>query len=112
MKYKIHDMKKLSLLIILFTLLACGPSLRIYTDYDRDVNIGKYTSYTWLNPKDIESKNNPLYYNELNDKRIKAAVEEELKTRGYHKSDSAAELVVHYHIVVENLTAVRTDPYG
>ena len=93
-------------------LTSCGPTIRVYTDHDRDVNVLTYSSYTWLDTKEIEVRNNPLYYNELNDKRIKAAVNEELRKHGYNRSDSGARLVVHYHIVVENRATVQVDRYG
>jgi hypothetical protein len=91
---------------------ACSPTVRVYTDYDRDVQISNYTTYSWMSVRDIELKNNPLLYNELNDKRIKEAVNKELDEKGYKRLDANADFIMHYHIVVEDKTAVRTDPYG
>ncbi|MFM7430038.1 MAG: hypothetical protein ACKO1F_09080 [Flammeovirgaceae bacterium] len=45
--------------------------MRVRSDYDKDINLNLYKTYSWLPVKEIESKNNPLVYNELTDKRIK-----------------------------------------
>jgi hypothetical protein len=91
---------------------ACSTQLRVYSDYDRDYSIREFTTYTWAGSKEIESKNNPLYYNELNDKRIKNAVNAQLENKGYLPTPDNPRLIVHYHIVVEDRTIVTTDPYG
>jgi hypothetical protein len=62
--------------------------------------------------RQIESRNNPIFINELTDKRIKSAVENQLKEKGYVHSESSAQLILHYHIVVENKVSVRTEPLG
>jgi hypothetical protein len=106
-----RGMKKIITFLLLLT-AACSPGIVVQTDYDQEVNIKPYSTYTWADSKEIEVKNNPLYYNELNDKRIKTAVEEQLKKKGYTPATGPAELVIHYHLVVENQTELRTDPYG
>lgn len=96
----------------LLTISSCSPSLQVYTDYDREFNIRNYPTFAWAEAKDIEARNNPLYYNELNDKRIKKAVNDQLKGKGYTLVQDDPDLLIHYHIVVEDRSEIRTNPYG
>ena len=104
-------MKYVSILF-LFVLFGCSNELRVYSDWDRDYDVRQFQTYGWPSRTDLESKNNPLFYNELNDKRIKKAVDIQLQAKGMKKVDENPELIVHYHIVVEDKTSVTTDPYG
>jgi Domain of unknown function (DUF4136) len=107
-------MKKVIFFLLLISgIVSCGPSLRVFSDYDKDVNIADYKTYTWLDAKAIEGKGtNPLYYNEMNDKRIKAAVNAEMAAKGYRLVENNGELILHYHIVVEDKTAVTNEAWG
>jgi hypothetical protein len=98
--------------IPLFLLIACSPELRVHTDFDRSISIQRLTNYDWLPVTQIESRNDPILFNELTDKRIKTAVETQLKEKGYVRSDPAAQMIVHYHIVVENKGSIATEPLG
>lgn len=91
---------------------ACSPEITVKTDFDKSVEVHRLTYYSWLDPKGIEERNNPLLINELSDRRIRQAVDGQLANKGYIQSDSLAQVIVHYHIVVENKTAIRTEPYG
>jgi hypothetical protein len=91
-------------LLLIAGMVSCGPSIRVFSDYDKD---------TWLDAKAIEGKGiNPLFYNELNDKRIKTAVNAEMAAKGYRLVENNGELVLHYHIVVEDKTLVTNEPWG
>jgi hypothetical protein len=93
-------------------LIACAPGMQVYTDYDRDYSMRDYATYSWAEQSEIEAKNNPLYYNELTDKRIKSAVNEQLAIKGYKLTSENPDLILHYHIVVEDRTEIQSDPYG
>jgi hypothetical protein len=103
---------KLTWLLLLLLVTACSEQLRIHTDFDRSIEIHRLNTYTWLDSKGIESRNSPIYYNELNDKRIKQAVETQLKSKGYAFHPDSAQLIVHYHIAIEDKLELRTEPYG
>lgn len=107
-----NAVRKIEFVTLMMLFVGCAPSVNVYTDYDRDVNVRSKSTYSWMNVKDIELKNNPLYYNELTDKRIKEAVDLQMKSRGYEQKDTGGELILHYHIVIQDKTVVRTDPYG
>jgi Domain of unknown function (DUF4136) len=108
-------MKKMLLLplALMAFFISCGPTVRVFSDYDKDVNITAFKTYAWLDAKAIEGKGiNPIYYNELNDKRIKTAINTEMTARGYRLLDNNAELELHYHIVVEDKTTVTNEPWS
>lgn len=104
--------KNLFLSAIAILLMAgCSNQITVKSDYDKDVNIALYKTYAWLPSKEIESKTNPLVYNELTDKRIKQAVETELQNKGIQFATNP-DLRVHYHIIIDNRSAVRPTIYG
>ena len=96
----------------LILLMSCSNELRVYSDWDRDYDINKFKTYAWASKTDMESKNNPLYYNELTDKRIKNIINTQLPPKGLALASENADIIVHYHIVVDDKTAFTTDPYG
>jgi len=100
------------LILVLLVVDGCAPSMRVYTDFDREYNIRNYPTYTWAEDIELEVKNNPLYYNELTDKRIKNAVNDQLNVKGYRLTTESPDLILHYHIVVEDRTEIQSDPYG
>lgn len=102
----------ITILLPLLFLLACSEQLRVRSDYDKDVNLKLYKTYAWLPVKEIESKTNPLVYNELTDKRIKRAVDTQLKAKSILYTTDSPDLRVHYHIVIDNKSMVRPSIYG
>ena len=90
-------MKKI-LLMLGVVVSACSNLITVRTDYDRDVDISKFSSFNWLSGQNIEERNNPLYYNEQSDKRIKRFVTDQLKSKGYLLDEGGASLIVNYHI--------------
>jgi Domain of unknown function (DUF4136) len=105
----IHLLLSIGLSILL---LACSEQIRVKSDYDRDINFSGYKSYGWLPTKEIEVRNNPLIYNELTDKRIKKAVDGQLPSKGLRSEEVNPDLRVHYHIVIDNKSALQPEPYG
>jgi len=108
------DYSRMRSLIFFFLLfaLSCGPSISVYHDYDSEKNISHYETYNWKVYSEIESNRNPIYYNELNDKRIKTAVNRAMQKKGYRQVDFGPDIAIHYHIVVEDKTVFMMDPGG
>lgn len=98
------------LLLVIFA--SCSDQITVRTDYDRSVKIAEFRTFNWLDKQGIEERNNPLYYNELNDKRIREAVIKQLTGKGYVQDSADPKLKVHYHIVIEDKTQVRSDTYS
>lgn len=105
-------MKSRHLIIVLLLLASCGTYVRSFSDFDPDYNILEYKSFDWAKTSNIEGGNNPIYYNELNDKRIKSAVMEQMSSRGFLLLEDKPDLIVHYHIVLENQSAISTEPFN
>lgn len=91
---------------------GCSPQIRVYSDHDPEYQVSNFKTFDWGQKSNVEADKNPLHYNELNDKRIKSAVLAELTSRGYSLSSEAPDLIVHYHIIVDDQSVVTTEPYG
>src|SRR5688572_20495616 len=78
--------------IALLIVTGCSSEIRVSSDYDPDYDLKKYRTFGWLKTTNIELQQNPLYYNELNDKRIKSAVQEQLEQKGYTLSGANPDL--------------------
>ncbi|GCC50385.1 DUF4136 domain-containing protein [Chryseotalea sanaruensis] len=106
-------MKYFNILLAIILVSACSPQIQVYSDSDPGYAVQNLKYFDWSQKSDIEKSKNPLYYNELNDKRIKNAILEQLTMRGYTLSEVSPEMLIHYHIVVDDQsTIVRTEPYG
>ena len=99
-------MRTKTCIALILWLTACSPVIRVYTDYEPDYDLWQYGTYNWIQIPNIESGNNPFYYNEFNDKKIKSAVKEQLTSRGYQLTEDKPDLTFHYHIIVENKLTV------
>ena len=104
-------MKRLLFMImgLVISLVACSDRFQVFSDSDPDLDVLVYKTYAWPARTEIESRNNPLLYNELTDKRIQKAIDLQLLGNGYAKVDSAPGLKVHYHIVVNDKTITLLD---
>jgi hypothetical protein len=105
-------MNKLIIIIALLALPGCRSEMRVYSDYDPEYDLRKYHTFNWSQNINVELGKNPLQYNELNDKRIKSAVQEQMIRRGYVSSTDKPDLVLHYHIIIDDQSIVTTDPHG
>lgn len=105
-------MKRLLIILIPVLLAGCSPQIRVYSDHDPDYDLWTYKTFDWGQKVKIEEGKNPLHYNELNDKRIKSAVQEQMTTRGYQMTSVNPDLILHYHIIVDDQSVVSTEPYG
>jgi hypothetical protein len=105
-------MNRIFIVALFFIVGGCSPEIRVYSDHDPDYDLKKYTTFSWAQKENIGLGNNPLYYNELNDKRIKSAVQEQLTSRGYFLAAEKPDLILHYHIIVDDQSIVTTEPHG
>ena len=105
-------MNKLSIALFVFVATGCSHQIHVHTDSDPTFEAGNYHSFDWDQKTNIEAGKNPIYYNELNDKRIKSSVAVELARRGYTLSDTNPELFIHYHIIVEDQSVLIEEPYA
>src|SRR5688572_1096013 len=99
-------------LLLAMLATACSSHMQVSADVDPDYDLWTYRTFTWGPRGDLENNRNPRLYNAANDQRIKTAVAQELTQHGYRYTDGAPDLVLHYHIILEDKTAVIPDPYG
>jgi hypothetical protein len=99
--------KNLVPILLLLVFGSCSEKIRVYTDKDAMRDIRLFSTYAWDEIKNLETANNPIYYNELNDKRIRSEVNTQLQKRGYKLQEEGAELLAHYHIVINSETISR-----
>ena len=95
-------------------LAACG-GIAVNTDYDTSRDLSQLKTYAWLTPEK-KLVVDPLVENDLMDRRVKRAVEQQLAAQGFRKAsgDEGADFLVNYHVVAEDKLEVDTfyDNFG
>lgn len=88
-------------------LLAGCSSLQVQTDWDRDIDFNQYQTYVWA-PSQKAPKTAAGGTQQLMDKRIRRAVDEELARIGFARSeDRQADLLAVYRATTQD----RVDVY-
>lgn len=90
---------KITTVLVLFVLVftSCS-SVRVATDYDRDVNFNQYQSYAFFKPGIDKAE-----ISDLDKKRILRAIETEMQQKGFTKSDDPDLLVSIFTKTKENV---------
>lgn len=88
---------------ILTALTACS-SIDFNHDWDRDAAFGNYHTYGWL------QRNQKQSYNTLIDKRIQAAVSEEMTARGLTLNAENPDILLTFHIGLQD--KINVTDYG
>jgi hypothetical protein len=96
-------------IILLFSFIGCSPEIQVHSDYDPDYDLWSFRTFDWGQKVNIEEGKNPFHYNELNDKRIKSAVRDELINRGYLLTEVHPDLLLHYHIIVNDKSIMTSE---
>jgi hypothetical protein len=103
-------MRKLTLAIIITAVLAaCGPSLRVTTDHDSNVDFAQFKTFSLVG---VNSTNT---VSELNRNRIAAAVRNEMTSRGFTEDTANPDLLVAIAAILQprqQVTATTTYNYG
>jgi hypothetical protein len=88
-------------LLLLLVLTAC-QTFNVRSDWDETVRFDGYRRYLWLEPPVTEGSD-PFADNSLLRKRIRAAIEGNLTSRGFEavEDPAAADFVVTYGVVVD-----------
>jgi hypothetical protein len=79
---------KLLPLLALFLLSSCGSSVRVYSDFDKNVDFSRYRTYAFHKPGIDRAE-----ISELDKKRILRAIDAELSKKGMSKSENPDLLV-------------------
>lgn len=100
---------KITTLLVLFVLVftSCS-SVRVATDYDREVNFNQYQTYAFFKPGIDKAE-----ISDLDKKRILRAIETEMQQKGFTKSDNPDLLVSIFTKTKENINIYNNNfAYG
>ena len=88
--------------------LATGcATMNVNSYIERGVDLRQYKTYGWA-PPDTWSTGDPrLDNNRFFDERVRAQVEKELARRGFEKTATQPDMLVHYHASVSQEIDVR-----
>lgn len=98
-------LKSLFALAIIFWLGSCSTSNVLYTDYDKEVDLGKYKTFKFYeitldNKTDWEPRQENL-------EKLKTAIRRELEARNYQYDESNADLLVNIGLVLTKEVQTR-----
>lgn len=98
---------KITPVMLLFVLVfASCNSVRVATDYDREVNFNQYQSFAFFKPGIDKAE-----ISDLDKKRILRAIEAEMLAKGFTKSDDPDLLVSIFTKTKENIN-IYNNAYG
>jgi hypothetical protein len=69
--------------------VGCASTLHVRTDYDPSVNFKQYSTYSWHEGTPAQDP--------FTDKKIIAAVDDQMQKKGFRKVEAGGDLVVTYH---------------
>lgn len=90
------------ILVLSLTLIGCAPKVTI--DFDKDVDFTQYRTYAW-------SAGTPAK-NPLMDRRIIAAIDEQLGAKSFQKADTGPDMLVSYHAALTEEVYYNTTSVG
>lgn len=91
-------------LAFVFLVAGCGPTAHIEKDDNADFS--RYRTFAWLDKDDKGNRNK----NDLTEQRIRQAVNEQLKAKGWQESDSDPDILLSYDVLVERSVRTESDP--
>lgn len=93
----------------ILTLAACGPTLKVNTDYDKAVDFGKYKTFSIYQSDSSNTAISPL-----NQQRITNALVAAMQSKGYQQASSNPDLLINPVAIIKNKVALssNTDYYG
>jgi hypothetical protein len=96
--------------ITLSGLAAGARAQSVQSDFDRAFDFSKLKSFAFAQQQ--RGPNDPLAANELNDRRIRTALDEQLVARGYTRDSSGPDFLVAYHAATRARTSLDAWGYG
>ena len=100
------EFRKTMLSVAVVLIMTGCSSISTSFDYDRDVDFGKYATYTWMQ-NDKMARSFPFF-----DKRLKAAINKEMFDRGLKEHKDNPDLLITYAAAVqEKISGTTTTGY-
>jgi hypothetical protein len=98
----------LIVLVAVVVLSGCGSGISVNQDYDVNARFEDYTTYDWVPMPDPKPGNarTAVRRNDLLDKRIRNAVNDELAAKGLVQNSASPDLLVVYHVDVQDRVQV------
>lgn len=92
--------------------LAGCSSVAVHNDYDLDADFTAFHTYAWIPQPEraTGSARAAMQENSLLDKRVRAAVDSQMKARGFRLDEANPDLLVVYHTGLADKVAV--DDWG
>jgi hypothetical protein len=94
-------------LLLLAILVKSCSSVRVASDYDREVNFNQYESYAFFKPGIDKAE-----ISDLDKKRILRAIEAEMQRKGFTKSENPDLLVSIFTKTNENINIYQNNMMG
>ena len=96
-------------------LFATGCASTAHVEKDKSANLSNYKTYSWLEQTESK-KEKSNHRNDILDKNVRIAVDEQLQKKGYVQSSSSPDLLISSDLLVERnqkrrSNAVYTEPY-
>lgn len=103
-----------ALLCLLLACLGCSSGVAVNADYDTSADFAKYKTYAWLDevlppdkiPEGLGADS------DIVDRRIRASLNEEMAAKGFSATTSDPDLVIFYHIGIEDKVDVTDWGYS
>jgi len=96
----------LLLVVAAIALAGCVTGPKITSDYDRNANFTAYRSFGFFQPLGTDQAG----YESLITQTLKAAVRQEMETRGYTYAETGADLLINFNANLAQKTDVRQTP--
>ncbi len=90
--------------LLLLLAMASGPAMAVSVDYDRENDFSKYKTFAWREGRTARS--------EMNEKRIRDAVNANLEAAGLVRTEGEADLYVLSYVSVEGEERVNVEQIG
>ena len=87
---------------------ACAPTIHVTSDYNKEADFSVFKSYAISKQLPPEDPLKPEYDNELNRSRLINAIHSEMTELGYTLDEQTPEILVDFHIIIKDKTAVTT----
>lgn len=101
----IHRLILATGLLALAGCAAVGPD--ISTDYDSATDFSRYHTFSFMSR---DERGVERSYDTIADRRLMAAVTQEMEARGYRRVEEGADLLVNFAVSTEKVEDVRTVP--
>lgn len=104
-----RSVRTILFIAVILSWFACGPTLKVSSDYDRSQTFSKFKTYALYQSDSAKST-----LSQLNQSRILSAIKAEMAKKGFVENNAEPDLLVNAVAVLKNKEGVSfaTDYYG